>query len=132
MIAVPQFMHFGAHLGLFYVVYTARRRSGDMTFIVARMREAANTLGDAVVVVDGGAAGPTPSAALRFGDDGKLYVTLDTGSDARVGLSVESTGRTAELEPAAGLASPAGGRESPTIVGDWASVSCSIGMDAPA
>src|SRR4029077_12199540 len=66
-----------------YVVYTARARSGDVMFIVARVREAADTFGDTVTLVDTVQAASTPSAALRFGDDGKLYVALDTGGDAQ-------------------------------------------------
>jgi len=75
----PQF----ARTHFVYVVYTARGRSGAMAFTVARMREAADTLGDVVTVVDGVTADSNPSAVLRFGEDGKLFVALDTGSDAR-------------------------------------------------
>ncbi len=75
----PQF----ARTRFVYVAYAARGRSGDMRFAVARLHEAADVLGDVVAVVDGVPAASTPSAALRFGGDGKLYVALDAAGDPR-------------------------------------------------
>src|SRR5437764_3511907 len=75
----PQF----ARIHFVYVVYTAPRSSGDLTFTVARMRQAADTLGDVVPLAGNVPAAPSSSAALRFADDGKLYVALDAGGDAR-------------------------------------------------
>lgn len=50
-------------------------------FHVARYREALGTLGDRVEILDGIPSAATPTAALRFGPDGKLYVALDDGGD---------------------------------------------------
>ena len=68
-----------------FAIYTApdahpaTRRSRSRAF--ARCRD---TLGDRAVLLDGVAASsPSPSAALRFGPDGKLYAAFDDGGDAR-------------------------------------------------
>ena len=52
-------------------------------FTLARFREASDTLGDSAVLLDGVRAAASPSAALRFGPDGKLYAAFDDGGDAR-------------------------------------------------
>jgi glucose/arabinose dehydrogenase len=75
----PQF----ARTHFVYGIYTAPARSGDRRFSIARLREASDTLGDPVVVLDGVPASAPPAAALRFGPDGKLYAALDAGGDAR-------------------------------------------------
>ena len=60
-----------------YVVYTTV--SG---FRVARFREVAGTLGERAILLDGISTSAQASAALRFGPDGKLYVSFDDGGDA--------------------------------------------------
>jgi len=56
-------------------------------FALLRAREVAGTLGDRSVLLDGVAAPASdPSAALRFGPDGKLYLAFDDGGEPqRVG-----------------------------------------------
>jgi len=65
-----------------YAVYTTATRAGP-AFSVARFREASNTFGDRVVLLDNiRAAASDPSAALRFGPDRMLYAAFDDGGDA--------------------------------------------------
>ena len=67
-----------------FAIYTGASRAGDSTFTLARFREVSGTLGDRAVLLDGvTTAAPSPSAALRFGPDGKLYAAFDDGGDAR-------------------------------------------------
>jgi quinoprotein glucose dehydrogenase len=66
-----------------FVIVSAPTRSGEPAFSLARLREVSDTLGDAVVLLDGIRASSRPSAALRFGPDGKLYAAFDDGGDAR-------------------------------------------------
>jgi glucose/arabinose dehydrogenase len=67
-----------------FAIYAAPSRAGDSMFTLARFREVSGTLGDRAVLLDGvTAAAPSPSAALRFGPDGKLYAAFDDGGDAR-------------------------------------------------
>jgi glucose/arabinose dehydrogenase len=66
-----------------YVVYASPSRSGDVRFSIARLREASDTFGDPVVVLDDVPASASAAAALRFGPDGKLYAAFDAGGDAR-------------------------------------------------
>ena len=71
-----------------FAIYTSPSRSGDRAggpmFTLARFREVSDTLGDRAVLLDGApAASRSPSAALRFGPDGKLYAAFDDGGDAR-------------------------------------------------
>jgi glucose/arabinose dehydrogenase len=54
-------------------------------FTLARFRESGNTLADRIVLLDGIRASPSPTAALRFGSDKKLYVAVDDGGDASRG-----------------------------------------------
>jgi hypothetical protein len=59
-------------------------RSSDPMFTLARFREVSGTLGDRAVLLSGvPASSPSPTAALRFGPDGKLYAAFDDGGDAR-------------------------------------------------
>jgi glucose/arabinose dehydrogenase len=65
-----------------FALSTARGAGGDVTYVVARYREAGNTLGDRVVLLDGVRATPeNASGALRFGPDRKLYVVFNDGGD---------------------------------------------------
>lgn len=66
-----------------FTISAAPSRSGDVVFTLARFREVANTLGDRVTLLDGVTASASPSAALRFGPDGRLYAGFDDGGDAR-------------------------------------------------
>ena len=66
-----------------FAIYSAPSRSGEPRFTLARFRAVSDTLGDRAVLLDGVAASATPSAALRFGPDGKLYAALDDAGDAR-------------------------------------------------
>jgi len=67
-----------------FAIYTAPDRSGVPAFTLARFREVSDTLGDRAVLLEGVAASsPSPSAALRFGPDGKLYAAFDDGGNAR-------------------------------------------------
>lgn len=59
-----------------YVAYTT-----DAGFRIARFREDAGRLGERVVVLDAVPTSAQPTAALRFGPDGLLYVALDDGGD---------------------------------------------------
>jgi glucose/arabinose dehydrogenase len=80
-----------ARTHLVYTISTEYRRSGEPTFIVARYREAGNTLGDRVVLLDGVAAtADNATAGLRFGPDGKLYVVFDDGGDPSRGVDPAS------------------------------------------
>jgi glucose/arabinose dehydrogenase len=63
-----------------YSIYTTTGRGGAPTFAVARFREAHDTIADRAVLLDNvPASSSRPSASLRFGADGKLYVAFDDG-----------------------------------------------------
>jgi hypothetical protein len=72
--------------GYMYAIYTApsRTSAGTLTFTLARFREVADTLADAVVLLDEVPASADAHAALRFGPDAKLYAAFDNGADARL------------------------------------------------
>jgi glucose/arabinose dehydrogenase len=68
-----------------YAVYTAPSRSGGTMFVLARFREAADTLADRAIFLDDIPASPTRAAAsVRFGGDGKLYAAFDDGGNPRL------------------------------------------------
>jgi glucose/arabinose dehydrogenase len=68
-----------------YALYTAISRSDRQVFRVVRLREAGDTLGDQIVLLDDVAASPVrASASMRFGPDRQLYVTFDNGGDRRL------------------------------------------------
>lgn len=70
--------------GFVYTIYTAPDRSGTPAFTLARFREVGDTLGDRAVLLDAAPASSSlPSAALRFGLDGKLYAAYDDGGNAQ-------------------------------------------------
>lgn len=76
----PEFLRTG-HL---YLLYTARGRGGGPVFRLTRFREVNGTLGEAAVLLDDVRASVTrPSASVRFGPDGKLYVALGDADDQR-------------------------------------------------
>jgi glucose/arabinose dehydrogenase len=64
-----------------YAVYTSAT-SGGPAFSLARFREASDTFGDRVVLLDNiRAATSNPSAAVRFGPDHLLYAAFDDGGN---------------------------------------------------
>jgi hypothetical protein len=82
-----------------FAIYAAPSRSGDLSFTLARFREAGDTLGDRAVLLDGVPASRSPAAALRFGPDGKLYAAFDDGGEAeRRQDSASMNGKVLRLE----------------------------------
>src|SRR5207302_1460304 len=72
----------------------------SQTFSLARFREAANTFGDRIIVLDDIAARSDPAAALRFGPDGALYAAFDDGGDPRSADDLSSAhGKVLRLNP---------------------------------
>jgi hypothetical protein len=68
-----------------YVLYTALSRRGTPSFVVARYREAGDTLADRTILLDDvPAATLDPAGVLRIGLDAKLYVAFDDSGDARL------------------------------------------------
>src|SRR5258708_7145022 len=69
--------------GFLFVLYSAPSRSLDRTFCLARLREAADTLGERAVLIEGIRASSTARGSLRIGPDSKLYAAFDDdGVDA--------------------------------------------------
>jgi glucose/arabinose dehydrogenase len=64
--------------GQMYAVYTT-----ESTFRLARFREEGGAFAERAVLLDAVDASATPSAALRFGPDGKLYAAFDDADDGR-------------------------------------------------
>jgi glucose/arabinose dehydrogenase len=77
----PQF----AKNGWVYALYTSS--SG---FRVSRFREAAGTLAERVIILDGIAASNPATGVVRFGPDAKLYAALDDGGLFDVGNDLGS------------------------------------------
>jgi glucose/arabinose dehydrogenase len=60
-----------------YIAYTARLAGGGMVNRVVRYREAGNQLGEAMVIIDNiPAANIHDGCRIKFGPDGKLYVSM--------------------------------------------------------
>jgi glucose/arabinose dehydrogenase len=73
-----------ARSGHIFAIYTTAGRDGRLAFRLARFRDVNGTLGERAILLDDIPAAPVvPRAILRFGPDGKLYVALDDGGDAR-------------------------------------------------
>ena len=64
-------------------VYVLDATAGDVpAFRLSRFREAGGRLGERAVLLDALPASPrAPSAALAFGPDGRLYISLDDGGN---------------------------------------------------
>jgi hypothetical protein len=98
LVSVTADPHFATNHFMF-AIYTERSRSGH-SFVIARFREAADTLADRIVILDNVPASPDARATLRFGLDGKLYAALDDGGDARLAEDPASfNGKVLRLNP---------------------------------
>src|SRR2546426_4658004 len=84
-----------------YALSTSRSQDDELTFTLARFREANDTLADRVVLLDDvRASAPRPAGSLRFGADGKLLVAFDDGADrARVDDLASYNGKILRLNP---------------------------------
>ena len=82
--------------GHVFAAYTA-----DNGFRLVRYRAAGDTLGESATLLDGvDATLATPSATLRFGPDGKLYLGLDdSGDPSRPGDLGSFNGKVLRLNP---------------------------------
>lgn len=88
------------------------------TFTIARLREAGGTLGDVIVLLDRVRASPSPTGALRFGPDRKLYAAFDAGGDANAsGDPASFNGKVLRLN-ADGTTPSDQPRGSPVLAGD--------------
>ena len=110
--------------GQVYATQAVPSEGGAVLFRTSRFRDFGGRLVERMVVLENGPASQEPSAALRFGPDGKLYVAFDDGGSAAAAermsdwsgkvLRMEPDGRTPEDQAAAspvlfrGLTSPRG------------------------
>ncbi len=68
-----------------YLVYTARRADGSPVNRLVRYREVGNTLAEGAVLLDDiPASGIHNGSRVRFGPDGKLYMTMGDAADPSV------------------------------------------------
>jgi glucose/arabinose dehydrogenase len=84
LLAIALDQKFAAN-GLMYALYAVDAPRNGLEFTLARFRSVDGVFGDRAVLLDRTRASVSgPSGALRVGEDGKLYVALDSASDARV------------------------------------------------
>jgi glucose/arabinose dehydrogenase len=88
-----------------YILYTARLRDDAAVFCVARVREAAGTFADRVVLHEDPRNAATATAALSIGPDEKLYVAV-----GRQVLRLNRDGTTPDDQPGHSPAYSAGYR----------------------
>ena len=86
--------------GYIYVAQVITSESGARLFRIARYRDFGSHLGGRMVVLESGPTAAIPSAAVRFGPDGKLYVAFDDGGSAITAARMsEWSGKVLRLEP---------------------------------
>lgn len=74
-----------------YTMSVGKARDGAPAFTLARFREVGGTFGDRIVLLgDVRAAAVSPSGALRFGPDGKLFAAFDDGDRPQVAQDLAS------------------------------------------
>jgi aldose sugar dehydrogenase len=74
-----------------YIAYTARLPNGAMVNRVVRYREVGNTLGERAVILDGLNANTIHDGSrVRFGPDGKLYVTMGDAASPSIAQDLGS------------------------------------------
>jgi glucose/arabinose dehydrogenase len=86
---------------VYAVSTTGPERGRPASIRLARFREAWNTLGDRIILLDGiGSAGSGAAASLRFGPDGKLFAAFDDGGVPSVAEDFASpNGKVLRLNP---------------------------------
>jgi aldose sugar dehydrogenase len=76
-----------------YVVYTAVRSDGARVNRLVRFRESNNVFGEAAVLLDNIPAATTHAGSrIRFGPDGKLYVSTGDAQDSNLAQTLSSLG----------------------------------------
>jgi glucose/arabinose dehydrogenase len=87
--------------GWVYLVYTARRAGDTPVNRLVRYREVDGELGEAAVLLDEVAgAGIHNGSRVRFGPDGRLYMTMGDANDAEVAQDLAAlNGRILRLNP---------------------------------
>ena len=74
--------------GFMYALYTIDAPRSGLEFTLARFRFVNGVFAERAVLLDGTRASSSgATGALRVGDDGKLYVALDSASDDRIASS---------------------------------------------
>jgi glucose/arabinose dehydrogenase len=110
--------------GLVFVTQAVKAAGGAQMFRTSRLRDMGGWFADRMVILEHGPASSEPSAALRFGPDGKLHLAFDNGGSAAAAermsdwrgklLRMEADGRTPPDQAAAspvlwqGLTAPRG------------------------
>ncbi len=121
--------------GHIFVIQTVPSADGAVAFRAARFLDLDGRLAQRMVILETGPVSSNPSAALRFGPDGKLYLAFDDGGNADAAermsewsgkvLRMEADGRTPDDQAAAspvlfaGLSAPRGIDFSPETLALW-------------